>query len=337
MRKKVLSLSLAVLMLVSLVGCGERTKNLDESSTAVSVNDNNDNTEQENNNKENETSSEVDNSGDESSTEVLNSEEITTETVTEATEVTTEEVIQIKDSSAYEDISNEKHEWYFVKNTEHEQPRGECVDSGVDLAKYDAYYVAPNADEKMIYLTFDCGYENGFTNKILDILKENDVKAMFFVTKGFIKDEPEIAKRMKEEGHLVGCHTVNHVSMPSETVEEIQNEILEVQNYFKEVTGYDIDKFIRPPMGEYSERTLQVTKDLGYKSIFWSIAYYDYDTEKQPGKDYVIQQYTDYYHNGAIPLIHNVSESNTQALDSVIKFLKDKGYSFGTLDMLSRD
>lgn len=229
----------------------------------------------------------------------------------------------------YDSISNQKYEWWFKRNTEHEKSGAQEI---VDIAKYDAFYVDSKTKDKVIYLTFDCGYENGYTNTILDILKKHNAKAIFFVTKPFVKDNIEIAKRMKEEGHFVGNHTCKHPSMPSKTVEQLKKEINGCAEYFKEATGYDIDPFFRPPMGEYSERTLQLTKDLGYKTIFWSMAYLDYDVNNQPGAEYVVNHFKKYYHSGAIPLIHNVSKSNTQALDEVLTFLEKEGYRFGTVD-----
>ena len=233
----------------------------------------------------------------------------------------------------YAEYDNTKYEWWFRRNTTHEQSgSGE----GFDIDPFDAYYVDEQVtdEDKVFYLTFDCGYEMGFTPGILDVLKKYNAPATFFVTQSFLKSHPDYVKRMKEEGHLVGNHTVKHLSMPDMTTEEIQNELATVANTMLELTGYEIDSFFRPPMGEYSKRTLQVTKDLGYKSIFWSIAYYDYDVNDQPGKEYVINHFRDYHHNGCIALIHNTSESNAQALDEVLQLLLNEGYRFGSLEEL---
>lgn len=234
----------------------------------------------------------------------------------------------------YEQYSNEREAWWFLRNEKH-QPSG----SGEKflIAPYSAYYLNKEVGEtdKVIYLTFDCGYENGFTPAILDTLAEKDVKAMFFVTRDFIVKNPAYVKRMKEEGHLVGNHTVRHLSSPSLTPEELEAELREVEKTMEEQTGYRLDSFFRPPMGEYSERTLKVTQDMGYASIFWSIAYYDYNVDEQPGKDYVTEHFATYHHNGAIALLHNISESNTQALPEVIELLRDEGYRFGMLTELT--
>ena len=165
----------------------------------------------------------------------------------------------------------------------------------------------------------------------MDTLKEEDVTAAFFVTQTFIRDNVELTKRMQEEGHLVCNHTVTHPSMPSRTIDEQRNELLNCENYMKEATGYDMDLFFRPPKGEYSERTLQMAKDLGYTTIFWSMAYLDYDVNNQPSASHVIEHFGKYYHPGAIPLLHNVSQANHDALKSVIELLKKEGYSFGSL------
>ena len=157
----------------------------------------------------------------------------------------------------------------------------------------------------------------------------------FFVTQTYIRDNIDIVKRMKEEGHMVCNHTITHPSMPDKNMEELTREITGCANYMYEVTGYHMDMYLRPPKGEYSERTLQLTKDLGYKTVFWSMAYLDYDVNNQPGVDYVVSHFEKYYHPGAIPLIHNVSSANAGALDNILSNLDKEGYRFGLLDELS--
>lgn len=228
-------------------------------------------------------------------------------------------------------ISEEIERWWLKRNEDHRQPE---VSNKIDLSKYNAYYAEPKCKEKKLYLTFDCGYENGFTPKILDILKKQKVVAAFFVTKPFIREEPKLVKRMKKEGHIVGNHTVHHKSMPTLSDRDNKQEIIDCAQYCKEVTGYEMDSFIRPPMGEYNERTLQLTKKMGYRTIFWSMAYVDFDVNKQPGKEYVIEHFQKYVHKGAIPLMHNVSQSNAEALDTVITNLKKDGYHFESLKKL---
>lgn len=234
---------------------------------------------------------------------------------------------------SYSDLSNEKKAWWFKRNDNHE-PSG--ADMSIPLEDYDAwyYYQPEDKEDKVLYLTFDCGYENGYTEEILDILERQNVQACFFVTKTYIRDNPDIVKRMKEEGHLVGNHTITHPSMPDKSDEELCEEINGCADYMEEITGFEMDPFLRPPCGEYSQRTLALTQDLGYKTIFWSMAYLDYDVNNQPGCEYVINHFDKYHHNGAIILMHNVSLSNTQALETVITNMKAAGYRFGSLEEL---
>lgn len=239
------------------------------------------------------------------------------------------EAIPIKNEN-YGQYSNELNAWWFIRKNDH-SPSGSG--EGFPIAPYSAYYrdTTVTDEDKVVYLTFDCGYENGFTPAILDTLAEKGIKVLFFVTKNFITQNPEYVVRMKEEGHLVGNHTVRHLSSPSLTPEELEKELNEVAKTMYELTGYKIDPFFRPPMGEYSERTLKTAQDMGYSSIFWSIAFYDYDVDNQPGKAYVIDHFTTYHHNGTIVLLHNTSQSDTEALGDVIDLLKAEGYRFGML------
>ena len=240
------------------------------------------------------------------------------------------------DQQKYQETSGETvqgiERWWLKRNENHQTPE---VSDYIDLSKYDAYYVNPKCKKKKIFLTFDCGYENGFTPKILDVLKKQKIVAAFFVTKPFIREGRELVRRMKNEGHIVGNHTVHHKSMPTLSDRDNKQEIIDCAEYCKEATGYEMDHFIRPPMGEYNEKTLKLTKSMGYKTIFWSMAYVDFDVNKQPGKQYVVEHFKKYTHNGAIPLMHNVSQSNAEALDEVITNLKKEGYQFESLKKLS--
>lgn len=240
------------------------------------------------------------------------------------------------DQQKYQETSGETvqgiERWWLKRNENHQTPE---VSDYIDMSKYDAYYVNPKCKKKKIFLTFDCGYENGFTPKILDVLKKQKIVAAFFVTKPFIREGRELVRRMKKEGHIVGNHTVHHKSMPTLSDRDNKQEIIDCAEYCKEATGYEMDHFIRPPMGEYNEKTLKLTKSMGYKTIFWSMAYVDFDVNKQPGKQYVVEHFKKYTHNGAIPLMHNVSQSNAEALDEVITNLKKEGYQFESLKNLS--
>ena len=218
------------------------------------------------------------------------------------------------------------------RNIKHETPKMSPAYKYV-LDKYGGYFTG-DTESKVVYLTFDEGYENGYTGKILDILKEHNVNAAFFVTKPYIKQNAELVKRMVAEGHIVANHTDKHPSMPDVSNERVIKEIQDTDDYFKEVTGTDMPKYLRPPMGEWSERTLYITHEMGYKTILWSMAHKDWETKNQPGKEATLKFINTYYHNGAIILLHAVSESNTEALGDIIKSLQDKGYRFAPLTEL---
>lgn len=263
--------------------------------------------------------------------EISSSETVSPSSEETATEKSADTTSSIDPST----LSNTLMAWWFMKNENHVSPSAQ---EEIDLTPYDAWYVKPNPGkgEKPVFLTFDCGYENGYTAGMLDVLKKHKAPAAFFLCKHFIKDQPELVKRMKEEGHIVGNHTSNHICMPEADERTIREEIADNASYMKEATGYEMDHFFRPPKGEYSERTLQITKDMGYTTVFWSLAYPDYDVNNQPGADYVVEQFEKYIHPGAIPLIHNVSESNAQALDTVLTNLENEGYTFHSLEELSQ-
>ncbi len=193
---------------------------------------------------------------------------------------------------------------------------------------YDAVFIGNM--EKEIYLTFDEGYENGFTEKILDTLKEKNVKAAFFVTMDYCKSSPEIVKRMIAEGHSVGNHTVSHPSMPDCSDEQVKKEITELHEYVKENFGYEMTLF-RFPMGEYSERCLSLVQSLGYKSVFWSFAYADWDVNNQPSPDAAVHKISYATHDGAVFLLHAVSSTNAEILPELIDFWKGQGYTLGSL------
>ncbi len=229
-------------------------------------------------------------------------------------------------------LDNTKLSWYYIPNTTHKVPE---VNNKINISKYGGYYVG-NTSIKNIYLTMDLGYEAGYTNTILDILKANNVKVTFFVTKSYIDNNPQNVNRMVNEGHIVGNHTSTHPSLPSiaSDISSFNNEILSTAASYKNVTGKDMVKVLRPPMGEYSELSLYMTQQLGYKSIFWSFAYFDYDLNNQPDKTYAFNLVTSSTHNGAIMLLHGISKTNTEILNDVINNIKSQGYQFITLDKL---
>lgn len=197
--------------------------------------------------------------------------------------------------------------------------------------KYHTYYVG-DTSKKIIYLTFDEGYEYGFSSKILDILKANNVKAAFFVTKPYIDGNKELVNRMVKEGHIVGNHTKSHHSMPTITDQnKFNDELLLTQNDFEDLTGTRMPRFFRPPMGEYSELSLYYTQQIGYKTILWSFAYSDWNVDKQPDKENAKKLILSRTHDGGIYLLHAQSKTNTEILDSLIKEWKSRGYEFKSL------
>lgn len=246
-----------------------------------------------------------------------------------------EETPVIEDDE-YSQYSTKAEGWWFERKSDHSQSTAWGYDTKYKFEQNNTFYVDKTVsnDDKVIYLTFDCGYENGYTDEILDTLKKHNAQGVFFVTKSYIRDATDLVIRMKEEGHLVGNHTVSHPNLATCTTEKVVEELTECANYMKEKTGYSMDPFVRPPEGAYSEKSLQITQDLGYKTILWSIAYLDWDTANQPGKAYVVDHFTKYHHNGAIPLIHVVSESNMQALDDVLTMLENEGYRFASVTEL---
>ncbi|MEG6570767.1 delta-lactam-biosynthetic de-N-acetylase [Thermoanaerobacterium thermosaccharolyticum] len=229
-------------------------------------------------------------------------------------------------------LDNTLYGWGMRVLPDHKTP--EITSKAMSLIKkYDGIFTG-DTTKKDIYLTFDEGYENGYTPKILDILKANNVKAAFFVTGPYIKEHGDLVKRMVAEGHIVGNHTVNHPSLPKISDEKVKSEITGLAEMFKSLTGKDMH-YLRPPMGEYSERTLYITKSLGYKTVFWSLALADW----QPlpgGPDESYNTVMSRIHPGAVILLHAVSKDDTMALDRILKDIKAQGYVFKTLDDLSK-
>lgn len=186
---------------------------------------------------------------------------------------------------------------------------------------------------KPIYLTFDCGYENGYTEKILDVLKEKKVPAAFFCTLDDIKSKPELIARMIKEGHIVGNHSSKHPSFPSLTRTEMAADIQECDNFLRSNFGYT-SKYFRFPKGDYSESALELVGSLGFVSVFWSLSYADWDTSSQKGGDYAFEKVTSRLHPGAIILLHAVSSDNAAAMSRIIDYAREQGYEFSSLDNL---
>lgn len=225
--------------------------------------------------------------------------------------------------------------WYFIPNQNHQVPRvNESI--SFQLSDYDAYYVG--STDKVVFLTFDEGYENGGTSQILDALKQNQIPAAFFVTRSYILSNPELVVRMASEGHMVCNHSDTHPSMPSltEDPEKFNREITDTADSFRELTGLEMPHFFRPPQGEYSEKSLQMTAELGYKTIFWSFAYKDWVTDAQPDPNEAYQRIIGGTHNGEIILLHAVSATNVQILDQTIKDIQSQGYRFASLSEIDQ-
>ncbi len=241
-----------------------------------------------------------------------------------------EESEGIPASSQGGSVSDNLHGWGLKRNSNHLQPE---VSSGIrqTLAENNAYWIG-SPDEKTVYLTFDEGYENGYTPGFLDILKKQNVKAAFFITGHYLESQPELVKRMLQEGHIVGNHTVNHPSLPGLTNEQIKEEIEKLSTDFTALTGNKMVYF-RPPKGEYNERSLAETKNLGYYTIFWSFAMADW-VPLPGGPQEAYQTVMDNLHNGDLLLLHAVSKDNLESLDKMISDIKAQGYTFKTLDDL---
>lgn len=226
----------------------------------------------------------------------------------------------------YKGLSREKHGYgQGVQLDAENRPLG-AIDFNSNYSKYDAYAIGENTS-KTITLTFDQGYENGYTAKILDTLKEKNVKAVFFLLKDYAERNPELVERMIAEGHTVGNHSVTHRSMPSLTSDECRSEVMDMHKYVKDKFGAEMTLF-RPPMGEFSELSLAVTQDCGYKTLLWSFAYADWDPNKQPDRKQALDKLAGALHNGAVYLLHSVSSTNADILGEFIDNAKNKGYDF---------
>lgn len=253
-------------------------------------------------------------------------------------ESTAEEPSSMANEPAEGDV-NEPKDFDILSNKNITWGPGKTVDgirpsepSGLQqkYGQYNAAFIGE--DVKKVYLTFDEGYENGFSPKILDTLKEKQVSAVFFVTYDFVQKEPELVQRMIDEGHVVGNHTKKHPVMPDVSTERCQEEIQFLHDYVKENFHYEMTLF-RPPTGAFSERTLAITQSLGYQSVFWSFAYSDWDVKKQMEPAKALEKITSSAHNGCIYLLHAVSETNAQILGQVIDKLRDNGFEVSKYDV----
>lgn len=227
--------------------------------------------------------------------------------------------------------------WYVMRRPDHCQPVADEQQKTIE--KYGGFYVdhthGDGCTDKVIYLTFDAGYENGNVAKVLDALKAENVPAAFFILKNIILNEPQLLQRMLDEGHTIGNHTMRHKDMTKLSDAEIKEELCGLAELFEEKTGRPMPRYYRPPEGRYDETSLSVAQSLGYKTIFWSFAYADWDNAKQPDPKAAIKRVLDNTHNGAVILLHPTSATNAQILPELLRAWKAEGYRFGTLDELT--
>lgn len=221
---------------------------------------------------------------------------------------------------------NKAYGWGFKPGKPGQRPEvGQLYES--ILARHNAFYI-DKTTSKRLYLTFDAGYENGTTEHILDVLKKHNVNATFFLVGDYLKKEPELVKRMVNEGHIIGNHTWSHPDLTKLNKEQYQEELEKFEDYYKKLTGKNLLKIMRPPAGTFSERSLQIADELGYCNIFWSLAYKDWEIDKQRGWKYAYDEVMKRLHPGAIILLHPISKDNALALEQIIIDAKEQGYEF---------
>ena len=222
--------------------------------------------------------------------------------------------------------------WGLSFRTEGQPPVGPA--NSAVLARYDAAYLG-DTSKKVLYLTFDAGYENGCTAKILDILQKHNVPAAFFLVGNYLQQNPNLVRRMVAEGHIVGNHTMHHPDMSQISDKSaFQKELEDLEKLFFDITGQKLPKYYRPPQGIYSEENLKMAQELGYKTVFWSLAYVDWNNDKQPTAQYAYEKLIPRTHDGAVVLLHSTSKTNAEVLDTLLTTWREKGYTFGTLEDL---
>lgn len=236
-------------------------------------------------------------------------------------------------NETFDGLSTKEYNWYFQPRNDNTPPDGPKETKQL-ISNYECFHLG-DTSKKVLYLTFDEGYEAGYTAPILDVLKKHNVKAAFFVVKPYITSNPELIKRMVGEGHLVCNHSARHPSMASIKDKEVFNkELSDVEEAYEKITNKKMSKYFRPPMGKYSELSLQYTQNYGYKTIFWSFAYMDWIPNNQPSHEAAKKRIMQRTHNGGIMLLHAVSKTNSEILDDVITEWKSQGYELKSLDEL---
>ena len=222
--------------------------------------------------------------------------------------------------------------WGLSFRQDHTTPIGPA--SAEELARFDAAYLG-DTQKKVIYLTFDAGYENGCTAKILDVLKAHHVPAAFFLVGNYIEKNADLVRRMVDEGHIVGNHTMHHYDMSKLSAKEaFSKELTDLETLFEETTGKDLPKYYRPPQGIYSKDNLLMAKELGYQTVFWSLAYMDWNNDDQPTAEEAYAKLLPRIHDGAVVLLHSTSQTNAAILDDLLTKWEDMGYTFASIDHL---
>lgn len=233
--------------------------------------------------------------------------------------------------------AGQSYSWYCKRTTDHTRPR--CDADMQFITQYGGYYIDPHRtdddSDRVVYLTFDAGYENGNVARVLDTLRQEQVSGAFFVLSHLIEHDTALVRRMLDEGHLVCNHTMKHRDMSRATDEELLRELQGLEQLFLEKTGCTMPKYYRPPEGRFSEANLRAAHAAGYRTIFWSFAYADWDNDHQLPREKAKQIILDHVHNGAVLLLHPTSATNAEVLGEVIRELKAQGYRFGTLDELT--
>jgi peptidoglycan-N-acetylmuramic acid deacetylase len=226
------------------------------------------------------------------------------------------------------------HHFGFKKSKNNALPSIDYEGFKEIVKKHGAIFLG-DTSKKEIYLTFDNGYENGYTEKVLDILNEKKVRAAFFVTGHYVKDQPSLLRRMASEGHVIGNHSWSHPDMSQISNSRLKEELDKVKDEVSKITGQQEMPFMRPPRGIFSERMLGVSEKLGYTNVFWSIAYKDWDTKTQKGWKYAYDNVMSQLHPGAVILLHTVSKDNAEALEKIIDDTRNRGFEFKCLDQLT--
>ncbi len=221
--------------------------------------------------------------------------------------------------------------WGLHFGTEGQAPQG--PDGAEQLRKLDAAYIG-DSSQKVLYLTFDAGYENGNTGKILDVLKKHQIPAAFFLVGNYMEKNKDLVRRMADEGHIVGNHTMHHPDMQKKDGADFAKELTDLEDLFREITGKELPKYYRPPQGLYSQKNLEMAQSMGYKTVFWSLAYADWDNNKQPTKEYAFSKLLPRIHNGAVLLLHSTSKTNAEILDELLTRYKEMGYTFAPISAL---